>query len=123
MVKPAIRFLLSKEKAPSKDNARTVESILDEILKQLSLDDTEGEVEAANNVFMTKTEITNKVQEFKEQLVSTVNGDEFKRMIMPIINLRRAQGHQYSFKNTILIWMQDPKAKLVKSTSKWKPFN
>lgn len=123
MVKPAIRFLLSKEKAPANDKARTVESILDELLKQLSTDDTEDEIQAANNVFMTKTEITNKVQEFKEQLVSTVNGDEFKRMIMPIINLRRAQGHQYSFKNTLLIWMQDPKAKLVKSRSKWKPFN
>lgn len=123
MVKPAIEFLMSKEKAPSDDKSRTVQSIIDEILRGLSTEDTEGEIQAANNVFMSKNQIQAKIQEFKEKLVNTVNGDEFKQLMMPIINARRAQGYKYSLKNTILIWVQDPKAKLVKSKRKWAAFN
>lgn len=123
MVKPAIEFLLSQEKNQDDSGERTVISILDELLKQLSNDNTEEEIQSMNNVFMTKQEIQRKIQEFKENLVSTVNGEDFKRMIIPIINARRAQGYKYSFKNTILIWVQDPKATLVKSKGKWAKFN
>ena len=123
MVKPAVSFLLSKEKQPSTNGERTVESVLDELLASLNTDDTDAEIQANNNVFMSKQEIQNKIQDFKEKLVSTVNGDEFKRLIMPIINARKAQGYKYSLKNTILIWVQDPKATLVKSKGKWAKFN
>lgn len=122
-VKPAIEFLLSKEKAPSDNGQRTVMSVLDELLNSLSTEDTESEKQAANNVYMSTNEIRQKIQEFKEKLVSTVNSDEFKRLMMPIINARRAQGYQYSLKNTILIWIQDPQARLVKSKRKWAAFN
>jgi hypothetical protein len=123
MVKPAISFLLSKEQKPDNTRIRTVENILDEILKILSTEDTEGEIQAAGNVFLSPSQIKDKIQEFKEKLVNTVNGDEFKQLMMPIINARRAQGYQYSLGNTILIWVQDPKAKLVKSKKKWAAFN
>ena len=123
MVKPAIEFLLSKEKNPSTDKVRTVESVLDELLAALSTEDTEAEIKAANNVFMSQNDIKNKIQEFKEKLVTTVNSEDFKQLMMPIINARRAQGYKYSLKNTILIWVQDPKAKLVKSKKKWAAFN
>ena len=123
MVKPAIRFLLSKEKSPSNDKSRTVESILDELLKILSTDDTEGEIQAAGNVFLSTSQIKDKIEEFKQKLITTVNGEDFKKLMMPIINARRAQGYQYSLGNTILIWVQDPKAKLVKSKRKWAAFN
>ena len=125
-VKPAIDFLLQNEKAPGTTNdggKRTVESILDELLSMLSTEETEGEIQAANNVFMSTSQIKAKIQEFKEKLVNTVNSEDFKRLMMPIINARRAQGYQYSLKNTILIWIQDPKAKLVKSKRKWAAFN
>ena len=65
MVKPAIEFLLSKEKNPSNDKVRTVESVLDELLAALSTEDTEAEIKAANNVFMSQNDIKNKIQEFK----------------------------------------------------------
>ena len=123
MVKPAIQFLLSKEKLHSSDSSRNLESILDELLKALGSDEEMGEAEAANNVLMSKEEIKKKIQDFKEKLVNCVNGDEFKRLIMPIINARKAQGYKYSISNTILIWVQDPKARLVKSRKKWAAFN
>lgn len=123
-VRPAIEFLLANEKNKTDDsNARNVDSIVDELLSAFDNSDTEEEIAAANNVYMTKNEIQAKIQEFKENLVSIVNGDEFKRLMMPIINARRAQGYKYSLKNTILIWIQDPKAKLVKSRRKWAAFN
>ena len=122
-VKPAIQFLLSKEKAPSKDSNRNIDSILDELIKMLDTSDTSSEIAASGNVLMTKEEIKAKIQEFKEKLVSCVNGEEFKRLIAPIINARKAQGYKYSLHNTILIWVQDPEARLVKSRRKWAAFN
>lgn len=123
MVKPAIEFLLSKEKAPSDDPKRTWETVLDELLSVLDSNDSVSEEEAKGNVFMTREEIKNKIQEFKESLVNCVNGDEFKRLITPIINARKAQGYKYSLHNTILIWVQDRNATLVKSKGKWKKYN
>ena len=122
MVKPAIEFLLSKEKSPSDDPNRSLETILDELLSALGNNESVTEDEAKGNVFMTREEIKNKIQEFKENLVNCVNGDEFKRLIAPIINARKAQGYKYSFHNTILIWVQDPEARLVKSRGKWKKY-
>ncbi len=36
---------------------------------------------------------------------------------------KNAQGHQYSFTNTILIWIQNPDARMVKSEINWAKFN
>ena len=60
---------------------------------------------------------------FKETLVNALDADEFKKMIEPLIKFRNAQGHQFSLINTILIYIQDKDAKLVKSKGRWLNFN
>lgn len=123
MVKPAIEFLMSKEQDKGNDDSRTVISVLDKILKLLDTNDTAEEIEASNNVFMTKEEIKNKIFDFKAQLVNTMNSADFQALMMPIIKARQAQGYQYSLLNTILIWCQDKNATMVKSRRAWEKMN
>ena len=123
MVKPAIEFLLSKEKDPGKDETRNVINIVDKLLKLLSTENTEAEDMASSNVYMTKAQITEKIFSFKSKLVNTVSSEEFKNLLMPIMKARRAQGYKYSFSNTILIWCQDPKATMVKNKKDWLQVN
>lgn len=123
MVKPAIEFLMSKEQDKGDDDSRTVVSVLDKILKILDTSDTEEEIEASNNAYMTKEEIKSRILDFKTQLVNTVDSAEFQALLMPIIKARRAQGYQYSLLNTILIWCQDRKATMVKSKKSWAEMN
>ena len=123
MVKPAIEFLLSKEKNPGNDESRNLVSILDKILQALNTENTDAEEMANTNVYMTKAQISDKIYSFKAKLVSTVSSDEFKRLIMPIMKARKAQGYRYSFSNIILIWCQDPEATMVKNKTDWLKAN
>lgn len=122
-VKPAIEFLLSKESVKDGGSPRDIVSVLDDILRQLSTENTKEEEMAMNNVYMSKSEITSKIFEFKSKLVNTVSSEEFKRLLGPIMKFRRAQGYKYSLRNTILIWVQDPKATMVKSRTDWQKMN
>ena len=121
-MKPAVEFLTNKEKQDP-DNPRDVIQVLDSILKQLDTSDTEEEVEASGNVYMSQSEVKNKVWQFKKDLVTATSSEEFMQMMEPIIKFRQAQGYQYSFKNSILIWVQDPNATMVKSAKDWERMN
>lgn len=123
MVRPAIEFLVSKESVGEGESPRDVIKVLDDILKQLSISNTEEEDNAINNVYMSKEEISEKIYNFKAQLVNTVSGEEFKKLMEPLIKFRQAQGYKFSMHNTILIWIQDPNATMVKSKANWEKMN
>ena len=123
MVKPAVEFLLSKEKDKGADGNRNIIGIIDKILQALNTDNTEAEELASNNVYMSKKEITERVYSFKQKLVNTLSSEDFKRLLMPIIKARKAQGYRYSLSNTILIWCQDPEATMVKNKTDWLKAN
>lgn len=118
-VKPAIEMLLSKENSGGQD----IVSLLDDIARQLSTQDTEDEVVASQNAYMSSKQIKDKILTFKEKLVNTYNDEDFKKLMMPLIKFKRAQGYKFSMSNTILIWVQDPKATMVKSKSDWLKMN
>ena len=89
---------------------------LDTILATPIAKTEEGNTIDANSV-------KNKVASFKEKLVSITSSKEFKMLLGPIIKFKQAQGHQYSFYNIILIYLQDPDATMVKSKTRWKDMN
>lgn len=95
--------------------AKMVEA-LDAILATPVAKTEEGNAMDANSV-------KNKVESFKEKLVNITSSEEFKMLLGPIIKFKQAQGHQYSFHNIILIYLQDPKATMVKSKTRWKKVN
>lgn len=95
--------------------AKMVE-VLDTILATPVAKTEEGNVMDANSV-------KHKVDSFKEKLVNITSSEEFKMLLGPVIKFKQAQGHQYSFHNIILIYLQDPKATMVKSKTRWKKMN
>ena len=95
--------------------AKMVEA-LDTILATPVAKTEEGNAMDANSV-------KNKVDSFKEKLVNITSSEEFKMLLGPIIKFKQAQGHQYSFHNIILIYLQDPKATMVKSKTRWNKVN
>lgn len=82
-----------------------------------------GNLSVVNHSSASPDELKNKLKSFKQELVSAVSTQEFKALMEPIIKFRSAQGHRFSLYNSILIWLQDPEATLVKSTTKWKEWN
>ena len=71
----------------------------------------------------TVEEVKERVASFKEKLVNITNSEEFMKVFGPIITLRKAIGHEYSFYNMILLWLQDPQATLVKPKGRWIRLN
>lgn len=123
-INPAIEELTAVE-TPSNGTRRnsselkmTVDGINRELENFLNAPGDEFNAESA-----TVEEVRERVASFKEKLVNITNSEEFMKVFGPVITLRKAIGHQYSFFNTILIWLQDPQATLVKPKSRWIKLN
>ena len=121
MVKPAIMFLSEKE---VDKNPMSLSEIIGLVTDMLSSNDSQDEIDAQMNIYMSKDEIVKKLQEFKEDLVSTMNSKDFKMMIEPLIEAWTANGYEFSLLNQLLIKLQDPKSTIVKCASDWskKPY-
>jgi len=116
MVKPAIMFLSEKE---VDKNPMSLEEIIDLVTGMLCSSDSQEEVDAQMNIYMSKDEIIKRLQEFKEDLVNTMNSKDFKLMIEPLIEAWAANGYDFSLLNQLLIKLQDPKSTIVKCASDW----
>lgn len=104
-----------RDSSSIKSDLSKIISELDKILKAPSSNDTDEN--------MSAQQIKEKVASFKEKIVSITSSEEFKMLLGPIIKFKQALGHQYSFGNTLLIWLQDKKATMVKSRSRWLKLN
>lgn len=119
-VQPLIDYLSTVEN--NGDRARTPDDIRAQFNEAMAAIDTLIAAPAAPN--FDPSEIKRKLEEFKQQLVSAVTSDEFKRLFEPIIKFRQAQGHKFSLHNALLVMVQDKDATLVKSRGNWgKLFN
>lgn len=122
IVYPAIEFLNSKE-TPGENGPRTAEDMkseFNEVLK--AIDDALNapyEVPADSRPLIDEKTLKDKLKAFKEELVTAMSNEEFLEKLEPIIKFRNANGHELSFGNALLIWLQDKEAKLVKSRSTW----
>lgn len=123
-VNPAIDEL-TKIETPIGDrrNSNDIKSQLAEMLEALDTILATPVAKTEEGNAMDANSIKNKVASFKEKLVSITSSKEFKMLLGPIIKFKQAQGHQYSFYNIILIYLQDPDATMVKSKTRWKDMN
>lgn len=113
-VQPCMEFLSTKEDMGGGPKRDIVASI-DKLIKKV-----QGSSMPNTGTVTTKEDIISKLEGFKADLVRITSDDEFKSKMAPIIKFRNANGYSYSLLNTILILIQDPKAKLVKSGGTWK---
>lgn len=115
-IQPCLVELTKIEDNGSGGRQSKVTSIIDGLIEGLS-----GDVES---VSMPKAEsVRDALIKFKEELLNCTNSKEFKARMEPIIKFNQAMGHTYSFANSILIWIQDPDATMVKSTTSWAKMN
>lgn len=117
---PCYEYFLSIED----DNQGQRSNQLIDLINQIRFEDKIEELSyVASKCNMPESrEVLDKLQAFKSGL-SYLSSDEFKAKLEPIIKFQQAQGHKFSFKNAIMIIIQDPEATLVKSKTGWEKMN
>lgn len=122
-VKPCIEYLKTVEKQPNGNDAEA------EIRKLIS------QIDAAVASIQTNPVTTNpedaasakdieaKLVQFKKELIESFKNNTFREKMGPIIKFRQAQGAGFSLFNSMLIILQNPNAKMVKSAGNWKKAN
>jgi hypothetical protein len=124
-VKPIIEYLKSVEKEGTKDTDTELQGIIakiDELIQKIDDATVKGDTEEVNTA-MDPTDIKQRLQNFKEELLASFKDEGWKAKMMPIIKFRKAQGARFSLLNSILIMMQDPDATMVKSKGNWAKAN
>lgn len=125
-VKPCVEFLKSVEKKPNNLDAQgqmdKIISMIDDLIKGMEGVSGEKTVDEVDTSFDPK-EVKRRLEFFKEELISSFQNDTWKQKMLPIIKFKQAQGPGLSFANSILIWVQDPEATMVKSRSNWAAAN
>lgn len=118
-IKPCLQYLLSVENNGSKARVNEISNIIDKLrngIEQTPTNQFQGGM-------ITKEALSKKLEAFKQDLVNSINDDELKQKLAALIQFQNGLGHKYSFTNTILIFIQDPEATLVKAKTRWEAFN
>lgn len=123
-VKPCLEFLTSVETTDNGEKRNVIE-LIDKILTDLHGENlvvpNAGPSTASSDEAKS---LEDKLLAFKADLMRQMDPEEIKKRLEPIIHFRFNKGHEYSFINALLIYLQDPKATWVKSTTRWaKYFN
>lgn len=126
MIIPCIKALSTIENEGNRDTNISdpkIQKFIDDINKvlnePLTMDDFNGDVVDGVDINDIKTRIA----AYKEQLISITSDEEFKAVFEPIIKMRQAMGPGFSLLNSLLVYIQDPGATMVKSRSNWKKCN
>ena len=117
-VQPCLIFLDSVAKNNGNKGQEAIIKLVDDLIRQAS----SSEIASTADNFNAQ-DFRNKLENFKRELVTRVSDEEFKALLGPILKFKSAMGHQFSFTNTLLIYLQDPKAKMVKARSRWAAMN
>lgn len=64
-------------------------------------------------------EFKTKLAAFKKELIDAFKSGEFKEKMAGILKIKNAMGPEYSLKNSMLIYMQRPDARMVKDAFVW----
>lgn len=123
LIKPALMAAHKAQDAPENESEQSLVASLDALISSVDATPTtgdEGGVGMSNN---EKVKLKADLSQLKERLVNLDNDEEFKKTMQTIAAFKNAQGHPYSFNNTILIWIQNPNARFVMSSPRWLGYN
>ena len=123
---PCIEYLRTVTKDETDYDKEDIVAIIDRLISEIhgAGGSEVTRTDTANQPMVgSSEEVEERLKRFKEELVSCVSSEEFERLISPIVKFKRAQGYNYSWGNSILIWIQDPEATMVKSRSRWRDMN
>jgi hypothetical protein len=121
-IKPCLDFIVNIEDTGNGvgkgDRKDKVLEILDELIATF---DPENNPIFGGDAYIQELNV--KLKKFKLELATAVSEQEFKTKMTKVLDLNRIEGHQFSVKNALLLYLQDPTAKLVKSVSNWYQLN
>lgn len=109
LIKPAIAQIKQAQNLPLD---------IDDIIKNITENNPSNNPEL-NLTKQEEDEIKAKLADFKEMLVNIEDDEQFKETMSKIIAFKGAQGYDFTFGNTILILIQNPKASIVNSKKNW----
>lgn len=122
MIKPALKDAHQAQDASTEESETSLISSLDAIISDVESATTSSNPEETLTPEDQK-KIKNRLSGFKETLVNLDDDEEFKKTMQAITAFKNAQGHPYSFTNTILIWIQNQNASHVMSKVRWSKYN
>lgn len=95
--------------------------VVSDVDKLITLIDKEKPSEAKDSEVTKEEEekVKAKLQSFKTMLLNIDNDEDFKETMKKIIDLHAIRGGGYSFVNTLLVFIQNPKAKKVHGKIDW----
>jgi len=118
MIKPALEKIHGLEGASPEDSQASLISSLDGIIEKIAT----AQPSFDSTAVLTKEqkqEIVDKLEGFKTTLVNIKDDAQFKETLKKVMAFKNAQGHEFSFMNSILTLIQRPDAKVVKSKTNW----
>lgn len=121
MIEPALKAVHKLEGAPEEESKASLVASLEAVIAEAKAMPTSENEEGITPE--EKTATIDRLEKFKETLVNIDSDEEFKKTMQAILAQKSSEGHRYSFMNSILIWITDPKATLVKSKINWLKFN
>lgn len=121
MIKPALVAAHKAQNAPEDESEQSLIASLDALVSDVEATPTStgGGGLPEPEKLKLKADLT----QLKEKLVNLDSDEEFKKTMKIITAFKNAQGHPYSFSNTILIWIQNPSARFVMSKPRWVNYN
>ena len=120
-IKPALEKAHKAQGASPEESEASLLASVDELIKEIS--STDPPKEMGGNGVKAIENIKEKLIDFKEKLINLENDEEYKKTMRAIIAFKNAQGHPYSFMNSILIWLQNRNARFVMSRIRWEGYN
>lgn len=122
MIEPALREIHQLEGVSEEESQESILAGLEGLIGKIKTSDPvfDGEVVLSKD---DKEKILDKLEGFKKTLTNIHDDDEFKETIRKLVAWKSAQGHEFSLLNTILVLVQKPDAKIVKSKTTWAKYN
>jgi len=123
-IEPALKDVHKLEGAPEEESKSSLVASLDAIVGEIQAATTTNDPTSEKELTPEeKKALLEKLSKFKETIVNIDNDEEFKKTMQIVMTFKNAQGHSYSFWNSILVLIQNPKATLVKSEFNWNRFH
>jgi len=120
--KDGVESTIEKKIKPALTEIKKLSKIDFEIQEIINALDNETESDGTEEGITSseQNEIKAKLQDFKEMLINIDNDEDFKNIMGKLIDLKSAQGYNFSFGNTILIMIQNSNVSIVNSRTNWK---
>lgn len=122
-IQPALKEIHKLEGASGEESEGAIVSSIDALVGEVEDVDRSN---VGGGTKMTETdidEVKQKLLDFKEMLVNIESDEDYKNAMRALVAFKNVQGHQYSWKNTILIFIQNRNAKMVMSPIRWLKYN